>query len=188
MKWFYSVVSILMTPILLITMYGILFEHNIENLETLFWENEEEFRLVADELSDIYSQDDGFGRTYIVTEPLTTGTFIKQIDSLYFYAFDQPSFFCQPMQHYYDMYAAVEDIFSSLNLFSIVIDPNRIDFCTSSSYDVDCHIIYMRSGTPLDVEVNIKENSIITNDWYAAVSYNDNILRQRIKTGDGSLS
>lgn len=169
MKWFYSIISILMTPVLLIAIYGIFSEHNTENLETLYWENEEEFCEVADELIRITRRNETPIGTYISTESTADMRLAEQKDDLYFYT----TLYSYPKTDYADMYASVVDLISSQDLVCVAVDPGRVDFCVAQTYFGSFHLFYVADGAPFKTDMMmIKEKTKICDGWYAVVTYN----------------
>ena len=168
----HSFVSILMIFVLLWNAVWITTEQHTDDLEKLFWENEEEFQMVADKLIKILLRDDVYHCTYIVTEPYDIGPFVEQIGSLYFYTLDSPFYPRHPKQDYYDMYDAVEGIILSLDLFGITVERAGIEFCVSMSGDNICRIFYVPNGAPLNVDLmEVKEKTKICDSWYAVITY-----------------
>lgn len=169
MKWIYSVISILMTPVLLIAIFGIFSEYNTENLETLYWENEEEFCEVADELIRIARRNETPNVTHIYTESHEDMRLVEQKGALHFYATQ----YSYPRADYADMYDVAEELVSSLDIFCIAIGPDRVDFNVAQTYAGSLHIFYVADGAALDVSMMVaKEKMQICDGWYAVVTYN----------------
>lgn len=173
MKWIMRIfVGILVVIVLLWAIVRITTRyHDAEDLEKVFLENEEEFRIAAAKLSEILLRNDNNGinistKNYYA-EPYREGLFVEQIGTLYFITTNSP----YPQEEYINIYDAVAVLISSLDLYAIAAGPDAICFCASLSYGIDCDIFYTADGESPRVDHTIKDQVKICDGWYAVITH-----------------
>lgn len=139
-------------------------------LEELFWENENEFRKAAQVLADIFPPSGGIkiDTKNIYADANDERIVVKQINGLFFISSHGEDY---SQKEYQKMHDAVESLFSSLKIEGVAGGKNVITFCVSLSYGIECDIIYTADGTQPTVFLTVEDQAKICDGWYAIISH-----------------
>ena len=172
MKWLKGIViGILVIIVVLWAIVKITTKYSsVTELEALFLENEEKFCTAAEILTNVCSENDNNIKIYtenFYANSSSNKIFVEQVGELYFISFDHP----YSHEDCIKMYDAVNELFSSHELWGITGSAYGMTFCASLSYGIECDIIYSKDGTVPTVQLTVKEQTKICDGWYAIISH-----------------
>ena len=165
--WLRYFISILMIPVLMLACIRLTKTPHAEDIQQLFLEHEEEFLELKSILRDISLHSDPECATIIITEGTAIGSFICTQGSLSYYGIGP----LYSQEEYESLHSAVENIFSSLNLDSLIFDQWGIQIVTSLSSYGNCRLFYLPFIESIDeIDFRIKEEINLSRGWYAVVT------------------